>query len=589
MQTAQRAPAKEGMSKTEPLQETKVAGVLVPVFAIRTEDDLGIGDVQGVRRMIDWLSQMGMGFLQVLPINEIGRDNSPYNAISSVALEPTTLDCSPQGLPDLTEHHFEEIAGGARLEYFRTGPIQYERVKRLKHDLLWQAFENFWARDYSRSTQRDAEFHRYCAGQRGWLGDYCLYRLLMDMEGGSEMWNSWSEDYCDIAKARAFVETLLELDRERTEKQLAYYAYVQWVARTQWEDTRDYARLRGVQLMGDVPFGISYHSVDVFCNPQLFDLEWSGGAPPETNFKDDEFTQKWGQNWGIPLYRWDAMEADGFAWWKQRIEKLTEIFSSFRLDHALGFYRIYSFPWRPERNGEFLALDQEEARRRTGDRLPRFSLRDDDCEENRALNRSAGEKYLRVICEAAGEAEVIAEDLGMVPDYVGPSLRDLGIPGMKVPMWQVEDGAPRPGSDYPYLSMATYATHDHEPLRTQWKSLRRAAGKQEGSDAESARHNLGLLAKFAALEGDPQQINYTENTREAFLRAIFASESKYVSVMITDLLGLEQRFNVPGVVGEANWTTRMETTMEDLLRNRKWIRLAAKTRKLLDETGRVGE
>ncbi|MDX1748271.1 MAG: 4-alpha-glucanotransferase, partial [Halobacteriales archaeon] len=206
----------------------------------------------------------------------------------------------------------------------------------------------------------------------------------------------------------------------------------------------------------------------------VFDLDWYGGAPPETLFKDDEFVQKWGQNWGIPLYRWDVMEERDFAWWRQRIGKTTEIFGMFRVDHALGFYRIYAFPWNPVRNDEFLPLDPDEAAERCEGRRPGFRPRPDDTEENCAANRADGEKYFRMIQEAAGDAEVIAEDLGTVPDYVGPSLAELGIAGTKVPQWEFEDGHVVSGLKYPERSFAAYATHDHRPVPAQWDEAKRA-------------------------------------------------------------------------------------------------------------------
>ena len=565
-----------------------VAGVLLPAFALKSDDDLGIGDIRSLRAAIDWLAEMGMSFLQLLPINETGQDSSPYNAISSIAIEPTTLDVFPDSLEDLTQDDFTSITEAVDLRTLRSGPIDYAAVKKLKTDILREAFENFWRDHYRKESDRDHDFHRFSAVERKWLGDYCLYRLLMDMEGGSEVWSGWHDDYNEIEKARAFVETLLERNVAQTEKQLVFYAYVQWIAALQWGNLREYAEGKGIELMGDIPFGVSYYSADVFCNPKLFDLEWFGGAPPETNFKDDEFTQKWGQNWGIPLYRWDVLEDTNFAWWKCRVRKIASIFSSFRIDHALGFYRIYSFPWRPERNNEFLNLSEEEARVRGDGRLPRFSERGDDTGEERDLNRRAGEKLLGMVKEAAGAAAIIAEDLGQVPDYVEPSLQSLGIPGIKVPQWQEENGQPRNGADYPFLSMATYATHDHEPLRTQWKNLRRRARAQDGShDAEEAMRALNHLATFADISGPPLGTNYTEGTREALLGALCSSGSKYASVMVTDLLGIEQRFNVPGVVGEKNWTTRLECTVDDLSKSKKWRKLTERTREILNKTNRL--
>ncbi len=576
------------MAGTNGKNHHKQAGILIPVFAIRRRQDLGIGDVTGVRATIDWLHEMGMQFLQLLPINETGGDNSPYNAISSVAIEPSTLDVSPEGLRDLKKEDYERIVGATDLEALREGSVNYEAVKALKADLLWEAFDTFWRNEFQRDTIRDKDFLAFCEREKSWLGDYSLFRLLMDMEGGSEIWTSWANDYDTLAKARDFVDVVIDLQPEQTEKQLAYYAYVQWVAFSQWEEVREYARSRKIELMGDMPFGISYYSADVFCHPELFDLEWSCGAPPETNFKDDEFTQKWGQNWGVPLYRWDALESTDFAWWRVRISRICRIFSSFRIDHALGFYRIYSFPWRPERNEEFLPLDEREASARTDGKLPRFFQRADDSEEDKSFNREAGEKYLRIIKQAAGPAAIVAEDLGMVPEYVPQSLESLGIPGMKVPVWEkTEEGKPRPGKEYPYLSFATYATHDHEPLKTQWEYLRKTARRANGDEKENARRQLKHLAEFAGLKASQARAPYDDTIREAFLKALFESKSRYASVMVTDLLGIEERFNIPGVVGQGNWTTRMRDSVEDLTSKAEWRKLAERTRDILKETGRL--
>ena len=124
--------------------------------------------------------------------------------------------------------------------------------------------------------------------------------------------------------------------------------------------------------------------------PDRFALDWSGGAPPEPYFKDDDFTQKWGQNWGIPLYRWDVMRANIFDWWRQRVRGVRQIFHVFRIDHVIGFFRIYAFPWRPERNADFLPLTWDEMLRATGGRFPHFAPRDDETHEHADANRRRG-------------------------------------------------------------------------------------------------------------------------------------------------------------------------------------------------------
>src|SRR5437773_1856622 len=248
--------------------------------------------------------------------------------------------------------------------------------------------------------------------------------------------------------------------------------------------------------MCDIAFGVSYYSADVFSRPDEFALEWCGGAPPETHFKDDPFTVKWGQHWGIPLYRWDVMRSRNFDWWRRRVRGVHEIFHIFRIDHVLGFYRIYAFPWRPEKNDEFLPLNWEEMRAKTGGREPHFVPRDDSTREHCAANCREGEEYLRVVLAGSGSTRVAGEDLGIVPNYVRPSLRSLGIAGFKIPQWEMRDGMIIPGATYDRLSVATYATHDHEPIRALWEN----AFDTPDSDLEQqARATLEKIALFAGL------------------------------------------------------------------------------------------
>ncbi len=170
----------------------------------------------------------------------------------------------------------------------------------------------------------------------------------------------------------------------------------------------------------------------------------------------------------------------------------------FRVDHALGFYRLYSFPWNPAHNAEFLPLTPDEAAKRCEGRLPGFRPRPDHSDESKAANRAEGEKYLRMVLEAAGGAEVIAEDLGTVPDYVRPSLNELGIAGMKVPQWEFSDDKVSSGLHYPALSFATYASHDHAPMRAQWEQHYRQMVENGEETAEhwESRNFLTTLCSF---------------------------------------------------------------------------------------------
>jgi 4-alpha-glucanotransferase len=564
--------------------DQKIAGVLAPLFALRTESDLGIGDLEALRQFIDWSASIGFQLVQLLPINETGRDNSPYNAISAVAIEPTTLHLAPGSPEDLSVTDYEAAIAKAGIEKLRKGPVRYRRVKKLKRHLLEKAFARFRERTAAEGNAA-SEFDEFCRVEKSWLDVYVFFRALMEKNGDREAWDRWREGHRTLEAARSWFETLGPKRRAIFSERQDFFRYVQWVARSQWRAIRSHAETRGVALMGDVPFGVSYYSADVFSRPDEFALEWSGGAPPEPYFKDDEFTQKWGQNWGIPIYRWEAMERNNFDWWRQRVRGVRKIFHVFRIDHVLGFYRIYAFPWRPQRNEEFLPLDWKEMQQRTGGLVPHFAPRDDETWENRQANRREGEKYLRVVIEEAGKTRVTGEDLGTVPEYVRPSLRSLGIAGFKIPQWEnYPDQRSIPGNAYERLSVATFATHDHKPIRALWEEV----FKNQTETSAQARQDLEKIAKFAGWKPSPnERFGYARDFYPAIMSALFRSEAWIAVVMITDLLLRKDRFNVPGTAKSSNWTRRMHLTVERLAESRTVRRQMNLVRKLLEETGRI--
>jgi 4-alpha-glucanotransferase len=557
----------------------RIAGVLAPLFALRTEDDLGTGDVAALRQFIDWARGLGFRLVQLLPINETGGDNSPYNAISSRAIDPTTLHLAPGTPDDLSGEAFAETTAGIDLKALRRGSVKYEIVKPLKKKLLERAFAAFRA-----GAQTDPGFAAFCAREKSWLADYTLFRVLMELNAERETWDAWRPEHSEIDAARRWLDSLGEEERAPLEERRDFHSYVQWIAHQQWRDVKAYAAARGVALMGDIPFGISYYSADVFAYPEGFALDWSGGAPPEPYFKDDEFTQKWGQNWGIPLYRWDVMRSRNFDWWRQRVHGVREIFHLFRIDHVLGFYRIYAFPWRPQQNAEFLPLDWEEMRARTGGREPQFAPRDDRSLENCEANRREGEDYLRVVLEESGATRVVGEDLGTVPDYMRPSLRSLGIAGFKIPQWENDPNHRSiPGRAYERSSVATFATHDHKPLRALWEE----AFEKKSDTSGQARHGLSKMAEFAGIASPNESTDYAHDFYPAIFGALFRSESWIALVMITDLLGRKERFNVPGTANGSNWTRRLHTTIGKLGRGHALHRQLRVVHGLLMKTGRI--
>jgi 4-alpha-glucanotransferase len=509
--------------------DRKLAGVLVPVFALRGEHDLGIGDTAAVKEMIDWCADHGFRVLQTLPINETGPDNSPYNAISALALDPTTI-----ALPGHVN---------------ASGPVRYRQVKARKLELLRAEFAH---------ANVPASF----AKESPWLANYTLYRVLLDENGGNDNWETWPVEH-------QLPGTVPRPLLKKLEPARRFYEFVQWVAHTQWAEVRQHADARGVALMGDIPFGVSRYSADVWANRELFDLTWSGGAPPEPAFKPDPFTAKWGQNWGIPLYKWEAHKAQKFAWWHSRVQATSRIFHLFRIDHVLGFYRVFAFPWRPQDNDQFTELTTDAAKARTGGKLPRFFPQADDTEAHRKANCRQGEALLRMIQEAAGKTVVVAEDLGVVPDYVRPSLTKLGIPGFKIPHWErAPDYSYLPAENYPRLSLVTPATHDHEPLAARWRLLwadhEDARAKQDHHCAYITWLELQRFVRWAGLDENDVPREFTSALHEAYSRRTLAANSWLAVFMITDVFAQEKRFNVPGPIAESNWTERLDVPIRHL-------------------------
>jgi 4-alpha-glucanotransferase len=561
--------------------EKKIAGVLVPLFALRGENDLGVGDLGALREFIDWIAEIGFTLVQLLPINETGADNSPYNAISSMAIEPTTLYLAPGSPEDVTPDDFEDALTKADLPSLRRGRVKYEHVKQLKQRILEKAFANFSSHS---KEERRSEFERFCEEQSSWLHDYALFRVLIEENNGSAAWNRWPSQHQSSESARNWIRDLPHDKQASLTRRGDFFCYVQWIADQQWRDIKAYAEQRAVALMGDIPFGVSYYSADVFSRPNEFMLDWFGGAPPEPLFKDDAFTQKWGQNWGIPLYRWGVMRANNFQWWRERVRGTRRIFHLFRIDHVQGFYRVYAFPWRPERNKEFLPLDQHQMLERIDGRAPHFIPRNDDTPDNREANRREGEEYLRVVLQEAGAARVAGEDLGVVPEYVRPNLQYLGIAGFKIPQWEMRDGMIIPGEMYDRLSIATYATHDHEPIRALWGE---ACGDTDSETGQQARSTLEKIALFAGLNPKTNQVDYEKDFYPAVMDALFRCNSWIAVVMITDLLARAYRFNVPGTKANLNWARRIQRSIAKLRSSRKERRRMKLIRELLKKAGRV--
>lgn len=313
-----------------PIENTRVAGTLVPLFSLRSEHSFGVGDFGDLRLMIDWAAKTNQRVLQVLPINDTTSthtwmDSYPYSAISIYALHPQFADFTE--LPALAEDADRQRFEALRLELNALPQIDYERVNKAKTEYLQLLFKQ-----EGTSTMRTADYKRFFKEAERWLVPYAYYCHLRDLYGTADftLWpdhKQWQESYRQ------------ELTSSRTAlyKKVAFYYYVQYILCRQMQQAHDYARSRGVVLKGDIPIGVNRHGCDVWQEPRYFNLNGQAGAPP------DDFSVQ-GQNWGFPTYNWDAMIADGCQWWVRRFRNMQLYFDAYRIDHVLGFFRIWEIP-----------------------------------------------------------------------------------------------------------------------------------------------------------------------------------------------------------------------------------------------------
>ena len=318
-----------------PSRPVRTAGLVAPLFSLRNDTDWGIGDFGALREAIDFAAEAGMHAVQLLPINDTTStrgtaDSYPYNAISVDALHPIYID--PEALPTLPTKERKAFLREAKA--LRQLPaVDYPRVLELKERFLHRAFELQGKADLT-----SEDFRLFYGEAAAWLRPYALYCVLRDQfgSGAPSDWAGW-EAY-DEAKAAAYLNDTAHAE------EVGYYYWLQFVLDRQLQAVRSYAEERGVFLKGDLPIGVAPHSVDVWMAPHLFHTEQSAGAPP------DDFAAD-GQNWGFPTYNWERMQEEGdFRWWCQRFERQARYFHAFRIDHILGFFRIWEVP-RTQRSG----------------------------------------------------------------------------------------------------------------------------------------------------------------------------------------------------------------------------------------------
>ncbi|WP_294760048.1 4-alpha-glucanotransferase [uncultured Gemmiger sp.] len=466
----------------------RASGILMPISALPSP--YGIGTMgQQARQFVDFLHKAGQSYWQILPICPTSYGDSPYQSFSTYAGNPYFIDLdelAAQGL--LRPKEYKHIDWQCSPECINYGVLYQER-----YAVLHLACERLLAAP-------PAEYRDFVKQNRFWLPDYALFMALKDAHGGA-CWQQWAEPLrrreADAVKAA----------RKRYAKEIAFWQAVQYLFFRQWQALKDYANARNIQIIGDLPIYIALDSVDVWSDPHQFQLDEHLNPTEVAGCPPDGFSAT-GQLWGNPLYDWDAMAKDGFAWWVRRIKHMCSIYDVVRIDHFRGFAGYYAIPY----GSETAAC----GRWRTG---PGYAL-------------------FAAIKKKLGAPRIIAEDLGFLTEDVNALLRKCGYPGMKVLEFGFDsrDGGEYRPHSYPVNSIAYVGTHDNEPVNG-W-------------------------VETAAPEDIARAVQYLNLTKQegyhwGMMRGIWASASELAIVQAQDILGLghEARMNTPSTVG-SNWCWR---------------------------------
>ena len=473
-----------------PVYPWKGAGTVIPIFSLRSEGSFGVGDFGDLKMMIEWCDKTKQRVLQVLPINDTNmtktwQDSYPYNSISIYALHPQYTDF--RQLPAIKDEAKREAFENLRKELNALPQIDYERMFSAKLDYLREIFAQEWT-----AVQRRESYKTFFEQNKEWLVPYAAFCYYRDLYG-TAVFSEWPK------------EATLNNTQKTTfkgKKELQFWYFVQYNLDAQMREAHAHARAHRVILKGDIPIGISRDGVEAWVEPKYFNLNGQAGAPPDAFSAD-------GQNWGFPTYNWDAMLADGCSWWVRRFRKMAEYFDAYRIDHVLGFFRIWEIPM-PHKSGlmgQFspaLGMSREEIEaygvqfneglflvdHKRSDRWhPRIAVQYQEAYQNIGedqkfcFNRLYNDYFYRRnnqfwYTEAmkklpkltqATRMLVCAEDLGMVPDCVPWVMNELRILSLEIQSMP-KDPTTRFGklSHNPYRSVDTISTHDMATLRQWW-------------------------------------------------------------------------------------------------------------------------
>lgn len=469
----------------------RASGIILPISSLPSPH--GIGTLgEAAYEFVDFLADAKQSWWQILPVGPTSYGDSPYQSPSAFAGNPYFVDLDllvADGL--LEKDEVEDISWG-------------EDPARIDYALLYEMRPKLLRKAAKRGLSRDAaEVKEFREANSTWLEDYALFMSIKE-HFGMAAWNEWPDEDARLRKPEALKRYASELKDD-----IDYYIYVQHLFFKQWEALRTYAHARGVKILGDMPIYVAMDSADVWANPQCFQLD-EKNVPYEVAGVPPDYFSADGQLWGNPLYDYDAMEKDGFAWWIQRVAGAGRLYDALRIDHFRGFESYWAVPYgeKTARNGHWV--------------------------------KGPGMKLVGLLKEQFPDITFIAEDLGYPTPEVRQLLLDSGFPGMKVLEFAFDsrDG----GSDYmPHCHIwncvCYTGTHDNPPLIA-WKH-------------EAAPEDVAMACDYLGIKSD-------EDFVWGFIRGGMSSIANLFVAQMQDYLelGSESRMNIPGVLG-GNWQWRL--------------------------------
>ena len=569
-----------------PVYPWKGAGTVIPIFSLRSEGSFGVGDFGDLQKMIDWCAKTRQRVLQVLPINDTNmtftwQDSYPYNSISIYALHPQYTDF--RQLPQLKDQERKAYYDALQKELNALPQIDYERMNNAKMAYL----RELYAQEGSKMMKTEA-FKQFFEQNKEWLVPYAAFCHYRDLYG-TPVFTEWPDHKTFTAKERE----AMSKSTTKIYKEVAFWYFVQFNLDQQMRAAHAYARKQRVILKGDIPIGISRDGVEAWVEPRYFNLNGQAGAPPDAFSAD-------GQNWGFPTYNWDTMLEDGCQWWVRRFRKMSEYFDAYRIDHVLGFFRIWEIPM-PHKSGlmgQFspaLGMSVEEIQaygvefneglflvdHKRSDRWhPRIAvqyqeaytqLNDDQkfhfnqlyndyfYRRNNQFWYTEAMKKLPKLTQAT-RMLVCAEDLGMVPDCVPWVMNELRILSLEIQSMP-KDPTTRFGhlSRNPYRSVDTISTHDMATLRQWW---------DEDEERTQSYFNSMLY------RGGPAPHPLPDWLAKDIVSRHLTSPSMLCLISFQDWMSIDDKYRLPDANAErinipANprhyWRYRMHLTIEQLL------------------------